>query len=455
MRKLFSLVLAVLCYVWVQHADVAYAESTSTELQIGQEISSNITNDVGSEYYKVTLKQPGLLSIKVTSYMNFLNVNVYDENNDEVMSKWNFTGANSVNPIPWMGSEYLEAGTYTIKIAQNSDLTGKYKLTTSFTAANNNESESNNGADLAQTLATNSKQITGLISWNDSEDYYKVKLTKPGLLTLNISSYMNYLNVEMYDEEGDEVMSKWNFSGAKIDNAIPFTGSEYLEAGTYFIKVSRNSDLTGKYKIKTSFTATLNNEKESNNGGDLAQNLTPNTQKITGLISWNDDVDYYKVIIKKTGFVSFKVSSYLDILNVYVYDNNNNEVMSKWNFSGANSKNPIPWTGTANLSKGTYLIKVSKASDLTGKYTLSVSVPNAPPKSPTVNSVKKGATIVTGKTYSKSAVTVKIGKKKYTAKSNSKGSFTIKVPTLKSKTTLYVSVKTSAGTSLAKKVIVK
>lgn len=77
------------------------------------------------------------------------------------------------------------------------------------------------------------------------------------------------------------------------------------------------------------------------------------------------------------------------------------------------------------------------------------------PKPPKVYTVKKGAKSISGVTYKNSAVTVKIGSKKYTGKSTSNGKFKIKIPRQKANAKIYINVKTSAGTSPTKKVVVK
>ncbi|OMC89211.1 hypothetical protein BK128_04620 [Viridibacillus sp. FSL H7-0596] len=450
MKKLIGMVLLCFYICIVQLPSTGHAESRNVDLPFGKEVTSYITEDVDTEYYRVKLDEPGLLSVTVSSYVSYLDVEIYDEDNDKVMGNWDFSGANNVNPIPWKGSEYLEAGKYTIRVAKESNQTGKYKLKASFTAANNNEKEPNNGQDLAQKLALNSQKVMGLISWNDNVDYYHVKLNKAGLFSIELSSYMKYLDVEMFDEDNDKIMNNWDFTGANYINPITWKKSEYLEPGNYTIKVAMDSNYTGKYKIKTTFTAANNNEKESNNGRDLAQRLTPNTQKITGLISWNDTVDYYQVKLNKAGLFSINLSSYMNYLDVEVFNENNEKIMGRWDFTGANINNPIPWTNTTNLSKGTYIIKISMDSGYTGKYKLAVSVPHLLPKEPQVNKVKKNSTRVTGASYKNSTVYVKIGSKTYTGKSNNLGKFSIKIAKAIKGKKVYVSVKTAAGKSAFK-----
>ncbi|MFJ8261943.1 Ig-like domain-containing protein [Rummeliibacillus sp. NPDC094406] len=261
------------------------------------------------------------------------------------------------------------------------------------------------------------------------------------------------MNIDILDDNYESIMSDNGFSGASENTAIPTNLSTYLEAGTYYIKVSEDGE-NGRYKLKANFTEAKNNEKELNNGVDQAQTISANTQKVTGLISWNDTADYYKVKITKAGKLTVDTYSYVPWLNVDVYDSNMQNVMSYYNFSGATESTSILNSDTAVVKAGTYYISIKHDSDY-GKYKLSVKAPSMLPKSPTVNKVKKGAKKITGKTIKNSTVTVKIGSEKYTGKSNSNGEFSIKVPAQKSKTKIYVSVKTSSGTSTSTKVVVK
>lgn len=453
MRKIvLTITLAFLCVIGYSSTSASAAEN-STNLGLNKSVSGVITDDDPSDYYTISLGEAGKLSLDVSSYMPYMNVALYDENHDVIMENSSFEDADENNPTPWKEGKYLEPGTYTVKVSQEDDYTGNYRLNATFNAANNNEVEPNNGIDLAQPLTLNESQITGLISWNDSTDYYKLDVKKAGKLSVDFSSYMAYVNIDVLDENYESIMSDDSFSGASENTAIPTNLSTYLEAGTYYIKVSED-DENGRYKLKANFTEAKNNEIEPNNGVDQAQTISANTQKVTGLISWNDTADFYKVNITKAGKLTVNTYSYIRWLDVDVYDSKMQNVLSYADFGDANENTSILNSDTAVVKAGTYYISIKQDSGY-GKYKLFVKAPSMLPKSPTVNKVKKGAKKITGKTAKNSTVTVKIGSKKYTGKSNSAGKFSIKVPAQKAKSKIYVSVKTSAGTSASAKVVVK
>ncbi|MBO2535682.1 Ig-like domain-containing protein [Rummeliibacillus suwonensis] len=452
MKKVFLTIAIAFFISFGLSFDRASADG-EVNLSLGQTISGIITDDDTIDYYKITIPKAGKLSLEVSSYMEWLDVELYDENHDIVISEDNFSGADDNNPIPWKEGEYLEAGTYTVKVSQDSDYTGKYSIKSTFKASNNNEIESNNGTDIAQSLTLNKTKVTGQISWNDSADYYKVTLTKPGYLSVLISSYMEYLNVELLDADYNQIKENYYFDGANESTAIPESLSTYLEKGTYYVKISRD-DYNGLYKLQANFSATNNNEKESNNGVDQAQTLKPNIQKITGLISWNDSTDFYKVDVKKSGKLNVNIASYMPYLDVTIYNKNMESMNSEYSFYGATSNTAITKILSTDVKAGTYYIEI-KEDDYLGKYKLSASVPQMLPKPPKVYTVKKGAKSISGVTYKNSAVTVKIGSKKYTGKSTSNGKFKIKIPRQKANAKIYINVKTSAGTSPTKKVVVK
>ncbi|MFJ8261944.1 hypothetical protein ACIQ4I_08235 [Rummeliibacillus sp. NPDC094406] len=185
---ILTIALAFLCVIGYSLTS-ASAEENNINLGLNKSVTGIITDDDPSDYYTFTLSEAGKLSLDVSSYMSYMNVVLYDENHDVIMEKYSFEDADENNPTPWKEGEYLEPGTYTVKVSQEDDYTGKYRLKATLNAANNNEVESNNGIDLAQQLTLNESQITGLISWNDTSDYYKVNLTKSGKLSVDFSSY--------------------------------------------------------------------------------------------------------------------------------------------------------------------------------------------------------------------------------------------------------------------------
>ncbi|MBB3868690.1 peptidase [Parageobacillus toebii NBRC 107807] len=404
-------------------------------------ISWNDSKDV----YKVVLPKAGRVTVNLDSYIGWVNIALEDSNGNKVFDRY---VSGDDYPVKRSFSEDLEAGTYYIKVYQESNYTGKYDLRVNYEVVPNNEIEPNDGTVQAQPLAVNSQTVTGFISWNDSKDVYKVVLPKAGRVTVNLDSYIGWVNIALEDSNGNKVFDRY-VSGD--DYPVKRSFSEDLEAGTYYIKVYQESNYTGKYDLRVNYEVVPNNEIEPNDGTVQAQPLAVNSQTVTGFISWNDSKDVYKVVLPKAGRVTVNLDSYIGWVNIALEDSNGNKVFDRY-VSGDDY--PVKRSFSEDLEAGTYYIKVYQESNYTGKYTLSVQCPDLLPAPPTVNLVSNKSNAVTGKTVPNGMVSVKINSKVYTGKSDSKGLFSIKIPTQKAGTKLYITVKDKYGCTSKERIVV-
>ncbi|MDE3840208.1 hypothetical protein C0966_12710 [Bacillus methanolicus] len=447
-KKIFSFFLGI-ALITISFVKTNTASASSPiELPLGTTVSGYITDTDDEQIYMINLKQAGRVTVKLDSYIAGVYIGLEDSDGNEVFRKYVSEG-NPVNPAKWSDWKDLEAGTYYIKVNKSSS-TGKYDLRVNYEAANNNEIGPNNGTVQAQPLALNSQTVTGFISWNDSNDYYKVVLPKSGRVTVKLDSFIAGVYIGLEDSEGNEVFSKYVSEGNPA-NPAKWSDWKDLEAGTYYIKVNKSSS-TGKYDLKVNYEAAKNNEIEPNNGTVQAQPLAVNSQTVTGFISWNDSNDYYKVVLPKSGRVTVKLDSFIAGVYIGLEDSEGNEVFSKY-VSEGNPANPAKWSEWKDLKAGTYYIKVNKSTS-TGKYTLSVQSPDLLPAPPTVNLVSNKSKSVTGKTVPNGTVSVKINSKVYTGKSDSKGAFNVSIPVQKAGTKLYVTVKDKSGYTSKERAVV-
>ncbi|MEB7773230.1 pre-peptidase C-terminal domain-containing protein [Kurthia gibsonii] len=418
-------------------------------IQSGQTIEGTLAED-DRVLYQVNVTKPGYVKFQGTSYSRDLYLSLLDENHNKIVGLHDsFSNATATAPVTRTTGEYVEPGIYYISAYNNGwhSEDFKYRFTMTVVDSKTTEIEPNNGSELAMAIKPTQKPVTAQLSWNDSTDYYKVKLDQAGLLNIKMTAYMDRMYVQVFDSDLYEVEG-WSdyYGGSELSGKVK-QGGYYLEKGTYYIKVSQWNSYTGKYKIETKFSKTSNNEKEPNNGLEQAQKIKPNVQSVTGLISWNDSSDFYKVDVSKTGVLNVHMTVYQS-MEIKIYDRDGDTLLDRWIFKSSNTSSD-KWSTSLNVKKGTYYIQIYGS---TGLYKLNVKVPEMLPKSPKAKATK---TKVTGTTYANSKVTVKIGSKKYTGKSNSKGAFSIKIPTQKVKTKVYVSVTTGAGTSKTTKVQVK
>jgi cell wall-associated protease len=295
--------------------------------------------------------------------------------------------------------------------------------------------------------------VSGEITDSTDEQTYEINLPKAGRITVDVSSYINEVGLELYDSEGNRVWDEKDIYTGSPSEPKKWQGWEDLEAGTYYIKIKKLYGYTGKYNLKVSYEA-ANNDQEPNDKMEDAQFLTLNGAGVTGFISWNDDLDYYKVVLPKAGRITVDVSSYISEVGLELYDSEGNRVWDEKDIYTGSPNEPKKWQGWGDLEAGTYYIKIKKLYGYTGKYILSVQCPDLLPSPPAVDLVSNKSNVVTGKTIANGIVYVKINSKVYTGKSDRKGFFRIPIPVQKEGTKLYVTVKNAFGYVSKERVVI-
>ncbi len=112
------------------------------------------------------------------------------------------------------------------------------------------DSGDNDSAGTAQNLVLGDT-ITGQIAPEKDMDYYRFTLSESGRITLDITSYMKYYMLNLYDAEGKEL---WYTDNNEYNSTVGFREDVHtidLEAGVYYLKV------TG-YAWGTSYASTGN-----------------------------------------------------------------------------------------------------------------------------------------------------------------------------------------------------
>lgn len=221
-------------------------------LAFNQSINGFLSWDNKVDYYKITVPNSGQVTFDMSSYVDTrAYISLIDNNNEEIFDY--YMDGSSINPAKFIHSEDLNKGTYYVKIYNASSYTrhtGTYKLKTSFTSAVSNESEPNNGIIEAETIAYN-KAKTGFLTWNDKVDVYKLNVSVPGKVGIDLSSYvdsrvyielLNSNNVSLFDNYVDGS----SITPGKYKNSIE------LEKGIYYLRVYNASSYTkntGKYQL--------------------------------------------------------------------------------------------------------------------------------------------------------------------------------------------------------------
>lgn len=124
--------------------------------------------------------------------------------------------------------------------------------------------------------------------------------------------------------------------------------------------------------FKTTASAASVSEKENNNTTTTANTVTIG-DSVSGNISTNDDVDYYKITLSKAGNLSIKFTSYIEYYSLFIYDSDGREV---WNSKGNKwvaEAGRITNTHPVDLGADTYYIKTTGTEYYGGRHTGSYS----------------------------------------------------------------------------------
>jgi len=448
-RKLgFLLILFALCFVFSMSTPAKAADIQL--IQSGQKVENNL-EDTERVFYEIHVKKSSYLEVQVTSYSRDLEITLTDDARKYIASANDeFRNATATAPITHSFGEYLEPGVYRVEAFSHGYMGEKLKHHFTVTEHDSKltEKEPNNIVEQAMDIAPTQKPIKAQVSRNDYNDYYKVKLTKQGELTFKVQANFEQLHVRLHDEKMKEIRALEVYLGGTKDNPKADQQSVHLNKGTYYVVVSKAyGDFTGRYELETKFTERKTTEKEPNNKVSQAQKLLLGKQTVTGLITWNDRIDYYRVDVPKASALKVDFTAH-DSMAVALYNQKQKFLTdlrvykSPFDTSTNFKQNLVTYV---NVPKGTYYIKVFDHRDGTGIYKLSTgtkpTIKMNPPKA------KATKTAVTGKTYPYSEVIIKIGNKTYKKMSDLKGNFNIKIPKQKINTVIQIAVSNETGKS--------
>ena len=189
---------------------------------------------------------------------------------------------------------------------------------------------------------------------------------------MKVTSYLERFGIRIYDDEFNSITGNTVYwEGA---SKVGATTVQYdLQKGTYFIRTIGNdwddSDTYyyGNYKFTIKYTSAKVNHKEPNNSFQSAVTIKVN-KGIRGQIALNNDVDYYKLRVKKSGKLNFKVSSNIERIGYQIY-NSSFESLTGYTVYRNNTSGKTIGRESAVLSKGTYYIRfIGNYSDDADSY---------------------------------------------------------------------------------------
>ena len=387
----FCAMSAVPCTSHASAVDVPRATSdntfaTASRINMGDTLNGSITETKDYNNYQFQLDSAGCIKLNMTAYMKNYCIRIYEADGTEVWytdeNYWNETvgyRCDEYNIYLEKGTYYIQINGYAYRTYQKS--TGEYTCRTSFTSSGVTNREDDNSFADANNITIGDK-IVGQISVNDDFDTYKFTLSQVGCVKLDMTSYMQYYCIKLFNSDGEEI---WYTSENEWTSTVGYRSDSYdlyLEKGTYYMQINgyawgKSYKSTGKYVCNTSFTGSDVSFDGDDNDFKTAKQISWN-KKYTGQISENDDFDNYIFSVPKDQTIAVDITSYMQYYCIKIFDSDGKEIWktddNEWNSRVGYRKD----SQNIVLSAGTYYMQINgyawgKSYKSTGKYVFSVS----------------------------------------------------------------------------------
>ena len=355
----------------------ANSEETASLITYGQTVYDSITeadNEAGGDYYKFVVPSHGKVTVKIHSELACFQMFARDRG-DEWWLKVRQYCNEGLGFIEKEYTYYYNPGTYYMYINGTDgwgSSTGNYTIRLDFTPVSTNETEPNDTFATAQAVG-NGSAITGTIDCDNWVDMYKVTLNSAGIVYIDMTSYMDQYDWFLYDASEKKLVGEEEI---RLERNAKFGYNKsymYLEAGTYYIKIT--DDVHGRYSYPGLYNLKFTcMEGYTSFQGDDENAATANpinlNQTYTGQMSLNETYDTYYFSLSQAGILplTFKTEPNVSLV-IYNADGSvewekyptvYNEDDEKWE-NGYENTYSIP------LAAGTYYFQVKMRSS-TGLY---------------------------------------------------------------------------------------
>lgn len=264
--------------------------------------------------YKMHVPQSGMVSFSVdsngvTRHMIYEASDINLEN--KLVENWHEDGLSNHN-------HYLLAGDYIVHFATGYKWGRNFSFVAKFTSSGETKSESyresNNMVGTA-TSYTIGQKVKALFALNDDRDIYKLKVEKPGYLTINCNSDLQSMDMQLVSEVGGVCYNQYG---------IPVGVSKYkyfVPKGTYYLSFLKDStDGFYTFSVEHSLMSVSKVKRATNLKGEKVK------------ISWSkkSDVDGYQVqVALNKKFTKGKKSKTLAVTTGWYGKNPTNHTFAK------------------------------------------------------------------------------------------------------------------------------
>ncbi len=312
--------------------------------------ASDWVGDIDSQdYYKFTVDGNSTVNINLGGMSGDAYLTLYNNKGSYL------DGSSNSGKADEKITTNLEAGTYFVEVSGSSANTN-YNLQLSATPRVDTV-----GNDFSTALALGSLGSANQTEWVgtfDTDDYYSFTLAGTSTVNLGLTGMNGNADITLYNSEQSQVDSSYNSGNA--NEAI----SRNLQPGTYYVQVN-SYDTGANYNLTASATALVD---AAGNTFETARDLgaISAAQTFADWVGGLDGNDYYKFSVSPNSSVSLNLSGLAADANLYLYDSEQNQLLSSENSDAAND------TITASLGSGTYYALVQQSSGNTN-YNFSLS----------------------------------------------------------------------------------
>ena len=229
----------------------------------------------------------------------------------------------------------------------------------------------------AESIELNSAH-SGTLKKSGDNYYYNITLENSGRINIKIKAQLHKTEIYIYDGNYNEV---WK-SGWLYNDSISgeYSGSHYVDLikGDYYVcmgAIDKGDDMSGIYDFSLSFTSANVSFEETFNSNDnkyQAANVINFNKEYNGQIAKNDDKDFYKITLDKSGRINIDITAAVYAIDYYLYNESANVVLKSTyqrsnDITGESQRNYI-----LDLVSGDYYFCVLRSDGRTGNYHFNV-----------------------------------------------------------------------------------
>ncbi len=239
---------------------------------------------------------------------------------------------------------------------------------------------------------------------SNEEDYYRFTISSSGRVSLKVTFDMMWVYFKIYNTAGTEVWTRDASFDPDTNTGTSNVGIDLTKGSYYFVVCRDYSD--GKYKFSMTFSSAGESFEETGNGTNntrAAASLITAGKTYKGQIAVNDDTDYYKIVLSKSGTLAFQANAKTEWIKYLICDKDGKELWSDYI-----PEDEVTHESTMNksldLTAGTYYFGVFMDDEITGNYSFKATFTDAVESFPesgngSNNSYASASVIELGKYY--------------------------------------------------------